>query len=130
MSDSANQVLKEARKIDPNATACHYAYSVYRNPPRRERVDPGVYIGLVAAGDDLEDLCQGWYDAGARKIYLRPNALHINTPLPMGCEKALFDPLKTAIRCGVIGTSYDSLHGFWDISGIGDYLLTRCHVDS
>ena len=47
----------------------------------------------------------------------------------MGCERSLFEPLKTAIRCGIIGTSYDSLHGFWDISGIGDYLLARCHVD-
>ena len=126
----ANQVLKEARKIDPNAAACHYAYSVYRNPPRREKLDPAVYIGLVAAGEDLEELIKGWYQAGARKIYLRPNALHINTPLPMGCEKTLFFPLKTAIRCGIIGTSYDTLHGFWDISGLGDYVLARCHVDS
>ncbi len=125
----ANQILKEARKIDPDAAACHYAYSVYRNPPRREKLDPGVYIGLVAAGDDLEDLLKGWRQAGAREIYLRPNALHINTPLPMGCEESLFAPLKTAIRYGIIGTSYDSLHGFWDISGLGDYMLARCHVD-
>lgn len=125
----ANQVLNEARKIDPDAAVCHYAYSVYKRPPRREKVDPAVYIGLVSADDDLEELCQGWYEAGARKIYLRPNVLHSNISIPTGFEESLFSALKTGFRCGIIGTSYDTLHGFWDISGLGDYVLARCQVD-
>ena len=128
----ANQVLKEARKIDPEAGVCHYAYSVYRYPPRREKVDPSVYIGFVPSLfeiDRLEEMYAGWYKAGARKIFLRPNDFHVNTPLPMGFEEHMFRAFKTGVKYGVLGTSYDSLHGFWDISGIADYIIARGNVD-
>ena len=128
----ANQVLKEARKIDPDAAVCHYAYSVYRYPPRREKADPAVYIGFVPSFfeiDSLEEMYKGWYKAGARKLFLRPNDFHANTPLPMGFEEQMFKAYKIGVKYGVIGTSYDSLHGFWDISGIGDYLIARGNVD-
>ncbi len=128
----ANNVLKEARKIDPNVAVCHYAYSVYRFPPRREKVDPGVFIGFVPRMLDLdinEDLYKGWFKAGARWIYLRPNDFHVNTPLPMGFDKHIFTAFKMGVKYGIRATSYDSLHGFWDISGICDYLIARGNVD-
>jgi len=128
----ANQVLKEARKIDPGVAVCHYAYSVYRFPPRREKVDPEVYIGFVPRMLELEvneEMYKGWYKAGARKIFLRPNDFHVNTPLPMGFEKHIFAAFKMGVKYGITGTSYDSLHGFWDISGLADYLIARGNVD-
>ena len=128
----ADQVLKEARKIDPKAAACHYAYSVYRFPPRREKVDPNIIIGLVPRMLELdvnEDMYKGWHKAGARKIYLRPNDFHVNTVLPMGFEKHIFEAFKMGVKYGIIGTDYDTLHGFWDISGLADYLIARGNVD-
>ena len=128
----ANNVLKEARKIDPNVAVCHYAYGVYRYPPRREKVDPSVYIGFVPSLAELEELpamYENWYKAGVRKIWLRPNDFHFATPLPMGFEKRMFETFKVGIKYGVIGTSYDSLQGFWDIAGLGDYLIARGNVD-
>ena len=128
----ANNVLKLARKIDPDVAVCHYAYSVYRFPPRREKVDPAVYIGFVPSMFEIETLPQmyeKWYKAGARKIFLRPNDFHVTTTLPMGFEKQLFETFKVGVKYGVIGTSYDSLHGFWDIAGLGDYLIARGNVD-
>ena len=128
----ANNVLKEARKIDPNVAVCHYAYSVYRYPPRREKVDPAVFIGFVPSLFEIEtlpEMYEKWYKAGARKIFLRPNDFHVTTTLPMGFEKQMFDTFKVGIKYGVIGTSYDSLHGFWDIAGLGDYLIARGNVD-
>ena len=128
----ANQVLKEARKIDPEAAACHYAYSVYRFPPRREKADPDIILGFVPRMLELdvtEEMYKGWHQAGARKIYLRPNDFHVNTPLPMGFEKHIFEAFKTGVKYGIIGTDYDTLHGFWDISGLADYLIARGNVD-
>ncbi|MBR2872958.1 MAG: DUF4838 domain-containing protein [Lentisphaeria bacterium] len=128
----ANNVLRLARKIDPEVMVCHYAYSVYRFPPRREKVDPGVFIGFVPRMLDLdinEDMYKGWFKAGARKIYLRPNDFHVNTPLPMGFDKHIFSAFKMGVKYGISATSYDSLHGFWDISGLSDYLIARGNVD-
>ena len=128
----ANNVLKEARKIDPNVVVCHYAYSVYRFPPRREKVDPCVYIGFVPRMLELEsneEMYKNWYKAGARWIYLRPNDFHVNTPLPMGFDKHIFTAFKMGVKYGIKATSYDSLHGFWDISGLADYLIARGNVD-
>ena len=128
----ANNVLKEARKIDPNVAVCHYAYSVYRYPPRREKVDPAIYIGFVPSLFEIEtlpEMYEKWYKAGARKIFLRPNDFHVTTTFPMGFEKQMFETFKVGVKYGVIGTSYDSLHGFWDIAGLGDYLIARGNVD-
>ena len=95
-------------------------------------MDPSVYIGFVPSLfeiDRLEEMYAGWYKAGARKIFLRPNDLHVNTPLPMGFEEHMFRAFKIGVKYGVLGTSYDSLHGFWDISGIADYIIARGNVD-
>ncbi|MBR4666481.1 MAG: DUF4838 domain-containing protein, partial [Lentisphaeria bacterium] len=128
----ANQVLNEARKIDPEAKVAHDGYSHYRFPPRRENLTPANYLIYVSDMMDLKKLeadYQAWQKAGARHFLLRPNHLHMNTSLPMGFEKQLFEAFKIGIKYGVMGTSYDSLHGFWDISGLTDYVLARAHVD-
>lgn len=124
-----NQVLKEAKKIDPEATICQYAYSCYRFPPRREKVSPDTYLVYVPSLDQPEEDYEAWHRAGARKILLRPNDLHRRTTLPIGDEKALFDVFQQGVRHGIVGTSWDSLYGDWDISGVAAYILARAHVD-
>ena len=128
----ANQVLKEAKKIDPKAKVCQYAYSFYRYPPRREKVTADNYLIFVPTMMDMDRLksdYQGWHKAGARNFFLRPNDLHMNTSLPMGFDKQIFSAFKVGYQYGIFGTSYDSLHGFWDISGLADYVIARAHVD-
>jgi hypothetical protein len=126
----ANQVLNEARKIDPEARVCQYGYSLYRFPPRREKLTDANYIIYVPSMlDNLEENYQAWQKAGARHFLLRPNDLHMNTPLPMGFDKQIFEAFRIGMKYGVMGTSYDSLHGFWDISGLADYVIARGHVD-
>ena len=127
------QIRKEIKKIDPNAIVCQYAYSVYRNPPLREKLDHDTHLSYVPSMlelDSAEKSYQEWHKAGARHFLLRPNDLHINTSLPMGFEKTLFDAFKLGLKYGAFGTRYDSLHGFWDISGIADYLIARGNVDT
>ena len=128
----ANQVLKEARKIDPQAMVCQYGYSLYRFPPRREKVSSAshiIYVPTMMEFDRMEKDYRDWRAAGAKHFLLRPNDLHVNTSLPMGFDLQIYSAFKTGIKYGVVGTSYDSLHGFWDISGLADYVIARGHVD-
>ena len=128
----ANAVLTKARKIDPEVSVCFYAYSCYRFPTRRERVLPGVILGFVPSMLRIEDTdrqYKEWRNMGAQLMFQRPNDQHVNTGLPMGFEKALFDHFQVGIKNGIIGIDYDSLHGFWDATGVADYILARAVID-
>lgn len=127
----ANAVRRKAAAVEPDVSVIMYAYSCYRFPPRREKVDPQVIIGFVPSMlelDKVDRMYRDWRRAGAEKLFLRPNDQHINSGLPMGFEKQMFDHFQTGIRHGIIGTDYDSLHHFWPASGIADYILARAHA--
>ena len=127
----ANEVIKEARKIDPKVKVGFYAYSVYRYPPRKFKVEPGIVIGFVPAMNSYQktdEMYKEWRKWGAREMFQRPNDQHINTGLPMGFEEIMFKHFQVGYKNGMIGTDYDSIHGFWASTGIADYILARAHV--
>lgn len=127
----ANEVMKRARQIDPNVKVGFYAYSVYRFPPRKFRVEPGIVIGFVPSmlnWQKTDGMYKEWRNCGAREMFQRPNDLHINTGLPMGIEEILFNHFQIGYRNGIIGTDYDMLHGYWAATGIADYILARAHI--
>ena len=127
----ANSVAREAKKIDPNVRITFYAYSVYRFPPQKFRVDPNIIIGFVPsmmAIENVQEQYEGWRRMGATMMFQRPNDQHINCGLPMGIEKRLFDHFQVGYKNGIIGTDYDSIHRFWESTGIADYILARAHV--
>ena len=127
----ANEVLRRARKTDPKVRVSFYAYSVYRFPPRKFRVEPGIVIGFVPSmlnWQKTDSMYKEWRQCGAEDMFQRPNDQHINTGLPMGIEKILFDHFRIGYRNGIIGTDYDQLHGFWAATGIADYILARAHI--
>lgn len=129
----ANQVQRLARKKVPNTQAVMYAYSVYRFPPRKVKVDKSVILGFVpklfTPNNELEDYYKSWSKAGARNLFLRPNDMHIDLGLPMGFEKKMFEGFKICLKYGAFGTDYDSLHNYWPSSGIGNYILARGIAD-
>lgn len=129
----ANQVQRLARKKVPDAQAIMYAYSVYRFPPRKIKVDDGVILGFVpklpTLNSELEKYYQSWQKAGAGQLFLRPNDMHIDTGMPMGFEKKMFDNFKICMKYGAFGTDYDSLHNYWQTSGIANYILARAIAD-
>ena len=127
----ANAVAREARKIDPNVKITFYAYSVYRYPPQKFRVEPNIIIGFVPsmmAIEKVQEQYEAWRRMGAAMMFQRPNDQHINTGLPMGIEKRLFDHFQVGYKNGIIGTDYDSIHRFWETTGLSDYILARAHV--
>jgi Domain of unknown function (DUF4838) len=123
----SNQVQRLARKQVPDAQSIMYGYSVYRYPPRKVKVDDGVIIGFVPRlmDDDLDTYYKSWAKAGAKKMFLRPNDMHIDPGLPMGYEKKMFDNFQTCMKYGAFGTDYDSIHNFWPVSGIANYIIAR-----
>lgn len=126
----ANGVLALARKEAPDTKVCIYAYSTYVEPPRRERVDSGIVIGFVPSMlkiKSTEDMYKGWRARGADWMVLRPNDHHVNTGLPMGFEKQILEGFQLGVQNGIVGTDYDSCHGFWTATGVADYILARAH---
>lgn len=128
----SNKVLGEARKHYKDVRVIMYAYSVYRFPPRKEKIDPGVIIGFVptimASHVEIEKYYDDWAKAGAKEIFLRPNDMHVDSGLPLGFEAKMFDNFKIAVAHGIFATDYDSLHCFWDTSGIANYTLAKGHL--
>lgn len=128
----ANEVLKLARRSVPDAKGVMYAYSVYRFPPRREKVSDGLVIGFVPSclreNDKLDADYKAWRAAGAKELFLRPNDMYLDPGLPIGFDKKMYESFKVGMDNGIIGTDYDALHGFWEVSGLGDYALARGNV--
>ncbi len=129
-----NACLAEARKHDPSAIVCGYAYSNYLQPPRKQTLADGVVIEFVSKmGDefgDTDSFFRSWRDHGMRRMLFRPNDLCAEIGLPMGHEKRLFDHQQIAVKYGALGTDHDSLHGFWTgTSGLSYYILAKSHVD-
>ena len=115
----------------PGKSAVFYIYSDYRFPPLQEKVNPNLIFGFVPELMELpavDKMYKAWRKAGAGKMFLRPNDHHFNTGLPMGFEKQIYDGFKLGLDNGIIGSDYDSLHNFWPVTGIADYILARAHV--
>lgn len=129
----ANAIQAEAAKLRPDVVATMYAYSVYMQPPRREKVSPGLVIGFVPFMMEPFELTdtryRQWREAGTKQLFLRPNDQYVNPCIPMGFEKRLYEHFQLGVKNKIIGTSYDSLHNYWQANGIADYILARAHID-
>jgi len=130
----ANQALKAARAHDPEALVTTYAYDTTLQPPRRERLDGGVVLGVVtrmnAPFERSEAMYRGWKDMGMNAMLFRPNDLCVDMGLPLGHEKRMFEHQALAIKYGARGMDHDCCYGFWTgVLGINFYVLSRSHID-
>jgi hypothetical protein len=89
----------------------------------------GFVPPLMQPLSELDGNYKKWRKAGAKEMFLRPNDMHIDTGMPMGFEKKMFENFQVGIKNGIIGTDYDSLHSYWPTSGIANYILARAHID-
>lgn len=128
----ANRVMRMAREHRPDVYVTIYAYLSTLYPPRRVKLEPNIVVQLVPYVDplDLETVrahFQGWKEAGATKLMLRPNYHHkyLTTAMPTGVEKQMFDVFQLAYQNGCFATDYDSLRHQWAVTGITDYILAK-----
>ena len=129
-----NNVSKKIKKIDKHAWVTTYAYNETERPPLREKIASDVLVGIVPTRFEteyLENLFSGWKNAGAKKIFLRPNFhwYYMNSCMPLGIEEYTFNIIKTAFKNGLSGTDYDSLVHFWPATGIVDYIQAKAMSD-
>jgi len=129
-----NACLAAARRHDPGAIVCAYAYSSYLQPPRETRLADGVVIefisGMAAEPADTARLFEGWREKGMQRMLFRPNDLCVEIGLPMGHERRIFEHQQLAFRYGALGTDHDSLHGFWTgVSGLTYYIVAKSQTD-
>ncbi|MBN1671500.1 MAG: DUF4838 domain-containing protein [Kiritimatiellae bacterium] len=129
-----NRLVTLARQHDPNAMVCSYAYSRYFEPPRRERLKPGIILGFVAGkGTSYEECAQlwsGWKEAGVTAMVLRPNQLYAaRIPVLSDIDKKVFDVFQLGLKNRMIATDYDTQLGNWANYGLTYYTTAKAHVD-
>jgi hypothetical protein len=129
------ELLKEARKVDPQAQVAGYAYANYWKAPTVELDLKGVMILYVPPAffplteQDIADCnanWDGWRKLGARMV-LRPNLTHAGANLPISYARPLAKIFSHAAANGMEATSFDSLLGAWSAQGPTLYTLIRMH---
>ncbi|MGI6083603.1 MAG: DUF4838 domain-containing protein [Limnochordia bacterium] len=119
-----NSLLEKMRPINPNVVLSSFAYTGYREPPASGiRLHDGMVLGYVHTYWS-QDSWKGWQEAGA-KLILRPNWWHMGAvaphlPLHKQGEFFIF-----ARNNGMLGFSFDTLHGYWSTQGPLYYLIAR-----
>lgn len=119
-----NDLLQRMRPKNPDVTLSAFAYTGYRQPPPPHvRLEDGMVLGYVHTYWS-QDSWEGWAKAGA-KLILRPNWWHIGAVaphLPLHKQGEFF---KFARVNGMLGFSFDTMHGYWGTQGPLYYLIAR-----
>ena len=126
-----NRIARKIVAIRPDAMLDTYAYSCYRDPPRRERVEypDNMCFGMVPSQED-DNLAQirAWKAKGMKHFKLRPNYLCYRGWIPRGYERFFLENFKMNYREGMIGTDYDgSPRG--EVTAFECYAIARAHQD-
>ena len=128
-------VQKEAEKTDPDAIVMGYAYTNYKRPPLKTKLNDRIIIGIVPGmswpfteekRDAFRQQWDGWRATGAR-LLLRPNVMLDGHNMPLFFARKLGEDFGYAARAGMIGTDFDSLTGQWSTQGPNLYVLARLH---
>ena len=105
-----NRIARKITAVRPDAMLTTYAYSCYRVPPRRERIEypDNMCFGMVPSQED-DNLAQirAWKKKGLKHFLLRPNYLCYPGWIPRGYERFFLENFKMNFREGMIGTDYD-----------------------
>lgn len=130
----SNAVMREARKHRPDVIITTHAYDGYDQPPRREKLEPNIYVSMVPTSFGLAEMqkwFEGWKAAGASAMQLRPNFhwYYATISLPMGYERHMFDVFQLAVANGCISADFDSIKRNWPTTGMFNYILAKAMSD-
>lgn len=123
-----NAVAERVTKAVPDQLLLVEAYSYYSDPPVREKLHPNLVVRYVPSAPEG---WQGWHDAGARRLYWRPNNLHSGHRDGVLSPKAraTADALNYLSKNGVLATDMDSLYHHWSTHGLHYYAAARLSWD-
>jgi len=130
----ARRVLNRARVVRSDVRVCFYGYNPSEQPPRRERLDSAMLVGLVPVEfgwKPLSDYVAGWKKMGLSEFFYRPNRhWHYRMRnLPMGSEEYFFRVWRMMLNSGASGFDYDSPGAFGESEWFRDYVLAKAMQD-
>jgi len=127
-----NRIAAKVVAIRPDVMLNTYAYSCYRDPPRRERVafPDNMCFGMVPSQED-DNLAQirAWKERGLKHFKLRPNYLCYKGWIPRGYERFFLENFRMNFREGMIGTDYDASSLRSGVTAFEYYAIARAHQD-
>jgi hypothetical protein len=123
-----NAVIERVTKVVPDQLFLVEAYSYYSDPPVREKLHPNLVVRYVPT---VADGWKGWHEAGARRLYWRPNNLHSGYRDGVLSPKArdTAETLNYLGNNGILATDMDSIHNHWATHGLHYYTAARLSWD-
>jgi len=119
-----NQIAQRVAASHPHLLLVVDAYSAYATAPRREKLHPSLVLRYVPS-DDGE--WQRWREAGASRMYWRPNVLlraSKQGELTV-YARSLAEIMQRLARDGMLAVDMDSITGSWATLGLNYYVAAR-----
>lgn len=120
-----NRLVKKMRALNPQIMLQSLAYGAYSDPPvTGTKLEEGIFLALVPK-HYAYDQWQGWLDAGASGLIMRPNWWHTGALAPLLPLHKQGNYFKFAQERGMIGYFFDLLFGSWGTQGLNYYMIAR-----
>jgi len=119
-----NQIAERVTRAHPDLLFLVEAYSYWSTPPVREKLHPNLVVRYVPSEIDG---WEGWQQAGAKRIYWRPNILlagRRDGKLHVMAQR-LADTMRFMADRGMLATDFDSIIHNWAVHGLNYYATAR-----
>jgi uncharacterized protein DUF4838/glycosyl hydrolase family 2 len=129
-----NELLKRARRFNPQAKVIVYIYADYRYAPRKQILSDGIICGFVPRFMDrpaaTKKAWAQWKKMGMNEVFLRPNDFNDCSGLPMGNSKYIYDKFSLSKPYKLAGMDYDRAYNHLDnnINGLAIYILSQARL--
>ncbi len=119
-----NQIAERVARVHPELLFLVEAYSYWSTPPVLQRLHPNMVLRYVPSGSEG---WEGWQQAGAKRIYWRPNILlagRRDGKLHVMAQR-LADTMRFMADRGMLATDFDSIIHNWAVHGLNYYATAR-----
>lgn len=118
-----NTIVKRMRQKNPRTQVLVFLYSNHREPPRNQKLEPGI-LGELVHGYDFR-YWHEWTKAGVAGIGLRPNWWHMGANAPHLPLHTVGPYIEKAHQNRMTHLFMDSLNEYWATQGPYYYLVGR-----
>ncbi|MGM0488126.1 MAG: DUF4838 domain-containing protein [Planctomycetota bacterium] len=119
-----NSIAERVTQVHPDLLFGVSAYSRFTHPPVKHKLHPNLVVRYVPPDPDRWD---GWVEAGAKRIYYRPNILLMNRRHGkfQSIVRRMARNMSYFAENGMYMTDFDSINHFWSTFGINYYATAR-----
>lgn len=119
-----NAVAERVTKVVPDQLFLVEAYSYYSDPPVHAKLHPNLVVRYVPGEADG---WKGWQDAGAKRVYWRPNSLGsgYRDGVISSRPRSTAATINLLAKQGILATDMDSIFNNWSTHGLHYYVAAR-----